>query len=166
MSTPQLPARRQLAPLAGLAAATLLLAACGGGASNTPSASASTAASSAAASSASAEASESSAAASEGAAGDITVTLVGFKFTGDEVDASGDVPTLTIPVGTTVSFTNEDATRHTATNGTDGMADANAAFDINLGETGAGGSFTFDTAGTFGVTCKVHPEMNLTIIVE
>lgn len=165
MPTAHLPLRRHPAPFAMLAAATLLLAACAG-ASSTPSASASTAASSAAASSASAEASESSAAASEDAGGGITVTLVGFKFTGGDVDASGDVPMLTIPVGTTVNFVNEDATRHTATNGTDGAPDANAAFDINLGETGAGGSFTFDTAGTFGVTCKVHPEMNLTIVVE
>ena len=147
-------------PLAALATLVLVLAACSGAASTTPSASESAAATSAAASE-SAEASESAA-----AEGDVTVTLVGFAFTGDEVDDSGDVPTLTIPVGTRVVFVNEDPAPHTATHGTDGAAEADAAFDIAIRETGASGSFTFEEAGQFPVTCKVHPDMNLTIIVE
>lgn len=165
MLTDRLTPRRTPLPLAALAGLALVLAACSGGTSASPSASASADASSAAASESTA-ASESEAAESSGAAGEVTVTLVGFAFTGDDVDASGDVPTLTIPAGTTVNFVNEDTARHTATNGTDGAAATDAAFDINLGESGASGSFTFDEAGTFEVTCKVHPEMNLTIIVE
>jgi plastocyanin len=155
MSTPR-PTRLTL--VAGLA---LMLAACSstagsGAASATPSASAE--ASSAAASA--------SASASEAATGDVTVTITGFEFTADEADTSGDVPTLTIPVGTSVTFVNEDSTRHTATNGTDGELAADAAFDFNLGQQGASGTYTFDTPGEFGVTCKIHSAMNLTIIVE
>ncbi|HET9879985.1 MAG TPA: plastocyanin/azurin family copper-binding protein [Candidatus Limnocylindria bacterium] len=165
MQTEPLPVRRLPLSLAALAGLILLLAACGNGASGTPSASESAAASSAAASD-SAEASESEAAESEAAEGDVTVTLVGFAFTGDDVDTSGDVPTLTVPAGTRVVFVNEDAARHTATHGTDGAADPAAAFDINLGSSGASGSFTFEEAGEFPVTCKVHPDMNLTVIVE
>ena len=156
--------RHPLLPLAALAALVLIVAACSGAPSTTPSESA--AASSAAASESEAESESAEASESEAAEGDVTVTLVGFAFTGDEVDDSGDVPTLTIPVGTRVVFVNEDPAPHTATHGTDGAAEADAAFDIGIRETGASGSFTFEEAGEFPVTCKVHPDMNLTIIVE
>ena len=159
-TTPRFP---RLTLLVGL---MLALAAC----SNDPASSAapstptqSAAASSAAASSAAASASASS---SAPATGDVTVTITGFEFTADAADTSGDVPTLTIPVGTSVTFVNEDSTRHTATNGTDGEADPDAAFDFTLGQQGASETFTFDTAGEFGVTCRIHSTMNLTIIVE
>lgn len=142
--------------LAVALSALLLLGACSG-ASTSPTASA-------AASSAAASASTAPSDAATGA--DVIVTLSGFAFTGAEVDASGDVPTLTIPVGTTVAFVNEDTAPHTATNGTNGSAAADAAFDINLGATGASGTHTFDTAGEFAVTCTFHSTMNLTIVVE
>ena len=152
------PRSTRLTLLVGL---TLALAAC----SNDPASSAapSTPQQSAEASSAAASA---SASVSEAATGDVTVTITGFEFTADDADSSGDVPTLTVPVGTSVTFVNEDSTRHTATNGTDGEADADAAFDFNLAQQGAAETFTFDTAGEFGVTCTVHPTMNMTIIVE
>ncbi len=148
----------RLTLVAGLA---LLLAACSSSAgssaaSATPSASAE----------ASSRAASASASASEAATGDVTVTITGFEFTASGADASGDVPTLTIPVGTSVTFVNEDSTRHTATNGTDGEAAADAAFDFNLGQQGASETYTFDTAGEFGVTCKIHSAMNMTITVE
>ena len=144
-----------------VAGLVLLLAAC----SSTAGSSAATATPSASVAGSSAPASA-SASASEAATGDVTVTITGFAFTADDADTSGDVPTLTIPVGTSVTFVNEDSTRHTATNGTDGEADPDAAFDFNLAQQGASGTYTFDTAGEFGVTCTVHSTMNLTIIVE
>ena len=154
-TTPRFP---RLTLLVGL---MLALAAC----SNDPASSAapSTPTQSVAASSAAASASASSSAPATGA---VTVTITGFEFTADAADTSGDVPTLTIPVGTSVTFVNEDSTRHTATNGTDGEADPDAAFDFTLGQQGASETFTFDTAGEFGVTCRIHSTMNLTIIVE
>jgi plastocyanin len=139
----------------------LLLAACSSSAGN--SAASATPSASSEASSAAASA---SASASEAATGDVTVTITGFEFTADDADTSGDVPTLTIPVGTSVTFVNEDSTRHTATNGTDGEAEADAAFDFNLAQQGSSETYTFDTAGEFGVTCTVHPTMNMTIVVE
>ena len=152
------PRSARLTMVAGLA---LLLAACSGTAGS--SAASATPSASADGSSAAASASAST---SEAATGDVTVTITGFEFTADDADTSGDVPTLTVPVGTSVTFVNEDPARHTATDGTDGEADADAAFDFNLGQQGAAETFTFDTAGEFGVTCRFHSAMNMTIIVE
>lgn len=154
--TTDLPLRRP-ARLAWMLPALLVLAACSGTTSTTPSP---TAAASSAAASASGDASE------EPVDADVTVTLSGFAFTGDEVDDSGAVPTLTIPPGTTVAFVNEDSAPHTATHGTNGSAAADAAFDLSLGATGASATHTFDTAGEFQVTCRFHSGMNLTIVVE
>lgn len=154
--TTDLPLRRP-ARLAWMLPALLVLAACSGATSTTPSP---TAAASSAAASASGDASE------EPVDADVTVTLSGFAFTGDEVDDSGAVPTLTIPQGTTVAFVNKDSAPHTATHGTNGSAAADAAFDLSLGATGASATHTFDTAGEFGVTCRFHSGMNLTIVVE
>lgn len=96
-----------------------------------------------------------------GATGDeVTVTLQGFAFRSPEGGTS-----LTIPAGTTVNFVNDDAAPHTATHGTDGNAADGAAFDINL-PAGESGSFTFDEPGTYPVTCRIHPAMNMTITVE
>ena len=65
---------------------------------------------------------------------------------------------LTIPVGTTVVWTNEDSAPHTVTS--DG-----GAFDsgnMNQGETF---SFSFTEAGTFDYTCIYHPAMLGQVIV-
>lgn len=91
---------------------------------------------------------------------EVTVTLQGFAFQSPEGGTS-----LTIPAGTTVNFVNEDAAPHTATHGTDGNAADGAEFDIDL-PTGESGSFTFDDPGTYPVTCRIHPAMNMTITVE
>ena len=69
--------------------------------------------------------------------------------------------TLTIPAGTTVTFT--DTAGHTVTEGTDGVAVDKPIVDED------GGSdvpVTFDEPGTYNITCKIHPSMNMTITVE
>jgi plastocyanin len=69
--------------------------------------------------------------------------------------------TLTIAAGTTVTFT--DTTGHTVTEGTDGVAVDDPIVDED------GGSdvpVTFDEAGTYNITCKIHSSMNMTITVE
>ena len=85
-----------------------------------------------------------------------TVTLSGLAFS----------PTsLTVTVGTKVTFQNKDTVDHTVTNGKDGKPDANAAFDKSL-PAGQSVDITFDKAGTFNVTCKIHSSMNMTVTVQ
>jgi len=100
--------------------------------------------------------SPSSSAQSSTGSGGNTVTMAGLAFS----------PTsLTVAVGTTVTFKNNDTVDHTVTNGKDGKPDANAAFDKSL-PTGQSVDITFDKAGTFNVTCKIHASMNMTVTVQ
>ena len=69
--------------------------------------------------------------------------------------------TLTVPAGTTVTFT--DTAGHTVTEGTDGVAVEDPIVDE---EGGADVPVTFDEPGTYNITCKIHPSMNMTITVE
>jgi plastocyanin len=116
-----------------------------GSASVAPSSSASAAASAAASAPASAPASGPTA----------TVTIANLSFGKD----------LTVAAGTTVVFDNKDVVAHTATNGTNGVPAKGALFDLAL-PIGGSASYTFKTAGTYQVTCKLHPAMNMTITVH
>ena len=81
-----------------------------------------------------------------------TVSLSGAAFSPS---------TLTISAGTTVTFT--DTSGHTVSEGSDGVAVDDPIVDQ------AGGAdidVTFDEPGTYQITCKVHPAMNMTITVE
>ncbi|MEO8511272.1 MAG: plastocyanin/azurin family copper-binding protein [Chloroflexota bacterium] len=141
-----------LVPALG-AGLVLLLAACSGAGTSATTAAASPSQAASESAAASESSAESAAPAGEGA----TVMLQDFAFAPSE---------LTIPAGTTVTFTNMDTAPHTATQGTDGEADADAAFDLQLAAGGGTGEYTFDEAGTYNVTCKIHPAMNMTITVE
>ena len=81
-----------------------------------------------------------------------TVSLAGNQFSPS---------TLTIPAGTTVTFT--DTATHTVTEGTDGVAVDDPIVDE---QGGADVPVTFDEPGTYNITCTIHPEMNMTITVE
>jgi len=71
---------------------------------------------------------------------------------------------VTISVGETVTWANTDTAAHTATSGS--AADgADGIFDSSLMMAGGSWSHTFDTAGTYGYHCAVHPWMEGTIIV-
>jgi plastocyanin len=135
----------------------LTLAACGdGGTSAAPSEAAlpSTAASEAAAPS---EAAASEAAApSEDAGTGRNVTLTDFAFSEGE---------LTVASGTVVTFRNAGSAPHTVTQGTDGVEAADSTFDEQVAP-GDEVEITFDEAGTFEVTCLLHPQMNLPVVVE
>lgn len=88
----------------------------------------------------------------DGGATPETVSLSGAAFSPS---------TLTITAGTTVTFT--DTANHTVTEGSDGVAVDDPIVDQ------AGGAdidVTFDEPGTYQITCKVHPAMNMTITVE
>jgi plastocyanin len=68
-------------------------------------------------------------------------------------------PTLTVSIGTTVTWTNQDTVSHTTT------SDAAPAWDSGILNKGASFSFTFTKAGTFTYHCNVHPTMHGTITV-
>jgi plastocyanin len=81
------------------------------------------------------------------------------------MDFAFEPTTLTVPVGATVTFVNMDPTEHTVTNGKDGKAVDNPAFDEKV-KSGESVTVTFDKAGTFDVTCTIHPTMNMTVTVQ
>jgi len=72
---------------------------------------------------------------------------------------------VTIPMGGTVTWENNDTAAHTATGGsaTEGPS---GVFDSSLIMAGSSFSHTFEDAGTFDYFCMVHPWMAGTLIVE
>jgi plastocyanin len=67
--------------------------------------------------------------------------------------------TLTVPVGTIVTWTNLDSTPHTATAG-------NGAFDSGNLDQNESFSFQFTEPGTYDYGCSYHPNMVGTIVVN
>ena len=70
-----------------------------------------------------------------------------------------DPPAITVPTGTTVAWTNDDAPPHTVTS-TDG------AFDSGILDPGGSFSFTFNEPGAFDYVCQLHPQMQGTVTAE
>ena len=68
-----------------------------------------------------------------------------------------DPTALSVPVGTTVTWTNNDPTAHTVTG---------EGFDTGALEQSAAGAVMFDTAGTFDYFCAIHPTMQGRVVVE
>ncbi len=66
---------------------------------------------------------------------------------------------LQVPIGATVTWTNDDAAPHTAT-AKDGSWDTGI---LNKGDTKA---ITFDKAGEYEYYCKVHPNMVARLTVQ
>lgn len=74
------------------------------------------------------------------------------------LDYSFEATTVEIPVGTTVTWTNDGGVIHTTTS-TDGL------WDSGIMSSGDVFSHTFDEAGSFTYICTVHPIMIGTIVV-
>jgi len=89
-------------------------------------------------------------AASSVLAADSAVSIAGFAF---------DPATVTIQVGDSVTWTNEDSVAHTATAG-------DGSFDTGSIANGASDTVTFDSAGTFAYICSIHPQMTGSVVVE
>lgn len=70
-------------------------------------------------------------------------------------------PTLTVPRGTTVTWTNKDDEPHTVVNADDPKLFKSSALD-----TGDTFTFTFSKPGTFKYFCTIHPRMQGTVIVQ
>jgi len=82
----------------------------------------------------------------------------------EETDECWFPSVLTVAVGETVTWSNDDTAAHTVTSGT--AADGpDGAFDSSLFMAGASFEATFDEAGTFVYFCMVHPWMVGTVIV-
>lgn len=81
---------------------------------------------------------------------DRTVAMSGFAF---------DPATVTVEVGDSVTWENQDGVGHTAT----GSA---GAFDTGTVSGGQSATVTFDTAGTFAYVCSIHPTMQGSVVVE
>lgn len=67
--------------------------------------------------------------------------------------------TLTIPVGTTVTWTNQDEEPHTVVSN-----DGSTFHSPGMGTNGTY-TFTFTTAGTFDYVCSIHPFMHGSVVV-
>ena len=85
-----------------------------------------------------------------GGGGEERVEMVEFAFS---------PATLTVPVGTTVTWENGDSVGHTATSDDE-------VWDSDTVAPGDEFSFTLDEAGTFSYFCKIHPSMTGSIVVE
>lgn len=67
--------------------------------------------------------------------------------------------TLTVTVGTTVTWKNTDSVQHSVTSNT-------GVFDSGLFSPGGTFTYTFNTAGTYPYYCTIHAGMVGTIIVQ
>jgi plastocyanin len=67
--------------------------------------------------------------------------------------------TITVKVGDSVTWTNQDSVGHSAT------ADDNS-FDTGVFSQGQSKSITFSKAGTFTYHCSVHPNMKAKVVVQ
>ena len=75
------------------------------------------------------------------------------------VDFSFTPPTIDVPVGTKVTWTNAGPSNHTVT-ANDG------SFDSGTIQRNGSYSFTPTKAGTFAYHCSIHPTMQATLIVH
>ena len=106
----------------------------------------------------------------------MTVMIAVLLFAGSPSVAANDQPsaanaevkidnfsfapgTLTVAVGTTVTWTNRDDIPHTVVS-TDGV------FKSKVRDTDEKFSFTFSTAGTYPYYCSVHTKMTGKIVVQ
>ncbi|CAN5170355.1 hypothetical protein BH18ACT5_BH18ACT5_13520 [soil metagenome] len=78
------------------------------------------------------------------------VTVENFKYLPDPI---------TISVGDSITWTNEDPVGHTSTATDD-------SFNTGMFFPDKSATLTFDAAGTFPYFCATHPEMVGTIVVE
>jgi amicyanin len=81
----------------------------------------------------------------------VTVKIANFTFAAPEV---------TVPLGATVTWVNEDDIPHTV------VSDDKTTFRSKVLDSGDRFSFTFAKAGTYGYFCSVHPHMTGRIVVK
>lgn len=67
--------------------------------------------------------------------------------------------TVTVPAGTTVTWTNHDDTPHTVTSSDKALGSPAVNSDAQF-------TFTFSTPGTYNYFCSIHPFMTAKVIVQ
>ena len=100
-----------------------------------------------------------------GASGGNSVTI----SPGSSVPSNGKsfVPDiLTVPKGTTVTWTNGDSTLHTVTSGSPEAGNSGSEFDSSYLAAGKTFQHPFNTAGTFDYYCTLHPFMKGKVVVS
>lgn len=91
-----------------------------------------------------------------GTAGAYKVTIQNMSFSPS---------TITVPVGSTVTWTNMDGISHTVTSGSPKSPDGK--FDSGALTTNGTYSYTFTTKGTYNYYCRFHPStMTGTVTVQ
>jgi plastocyanin len=68
-------------------------------------------------------------------------------------------PTVTVPAGTTVTWTNSDDIPHT-------VVSDEKVFKSKVLDTDEKFSYTFTKAGTYSYFCSIHPKMTAKIVVQ
>jgi plastocyanin len=68
--------------------------------------------------------------------------------------------TLTVPAGTTVTWTNDDDVPHTV------VSEDKATFRSRALDTGEHFSYTFTKPGKYPYFCSVHPRMTAEVVVQ
>jgi plastocyanin len=68
-------------------------------------------------------------------------------------------PTLTVAVGTIVTWMNRDDIPHT-------VVSTDTVFKSKVLDTDEKFSYTFNTAGTFAYFCSIHPKMTAKVVVR
>jgi plastocyanin len=91
------------------------------------------------------------------AASDVIVTQKKMQF----LLSDKKVETLTIKVGDTISFVNEDTMVHNVFSRTPGFE-----FDLKSLRAAATAAHTFSKAGTLEIECALHPRMKFKLVIE
>ena len=100
---------------------------------------------------------------SSGGANGSTITMGSGAFSGNT--------TISVKAGTAVTFDDSNGGPHNLVTGTNGQFTAETGAPSELGSNGLafnGGdtkTVTFSTAGTYSITCTIHPSMQATITV-
>ncbi len=89
--------------------------------------------------------------------GENQISLAGTAFSPE---------TITIAVGETIEFTNDDGRSHRIVEGENGTEVSDPAFEAVSLASGDTGGVTFTEAGTYQLTCTIHSSMAMTVIVE
>jgi nitrite reductase (NO-forming) len=90
-----------------------------------------------------------------------TVLIPAGAFDPANADTAYSPQALTVAVGTTITWINDDSVFHTITSGTSNGTTGTPNGDFDSGEVQSGETFehTFDTPGTFDYFCTPHPWM-------